>query len=77
MRTVYAVDMQNGAIDEKEMCMLIEQTLTPEEWELLYQYSIRSVSIEELAAARGVTPVALRVQMHRMRRKLRKVYYGL
>ena len=77
VRSVYAVEMQSGAIEEKEMCMLIEQTLTPEEWTLLQQYIARNVSIEELAAQRGMTPDALRVQMHRLRRKLKKEYYDL
>lgn len=77
VRSIYAVDMQNDAMQEQEMRMLIEQTLTPEEWELLQRYITRSASIEELAAERGMTPVALRVQMHRLRKKLKKEYYDL
>ena len=77
VRSVYAVEMTTGEMDEREMLMLIEQTLTPEEAELLMQYCTGDLSIDDLAAQKGVKPVALRVQIHRIRKKLKKEFYGL
>ena len=77
VRSVYAVEMLSGATDEREMLMLIEQTLTTEEWELMRQYCLEEITIDDLAVKKGMTPVALRVKMHRLRCKLKSEYYGL
>lgn len=76
-RSVYAVEATASGMDEQEVRMLIEQTLTSDEVDLLQQYCMGELSADELAAQKGVKPVALRVQIHRIRKKLKKEYYGL
>lgn len=75
--SVYAVEMTGNEADMQELRMLIEQTLTAEEAELLQQYCLGELSIDEIAARKGVKPVALRVKICRIRKKLKKEYYGL
>lgn len=77
IREPYAVEMQPGGMDECEMRILMEQALTEEEWQLLQRYSLGEASIEELAEECGTSPAALRVKVCRLRKKLRKEYYGV
>ena len=65
------------AADEAALLFAMEQALSPEEWKLLHQYCVQNIPTEELARERGVTIGALRVQIHRIRRKLRKSVPGL
>lgn len=76
VRSVYAVETAVSETDKQEVLMLIQQVLTQEDAELLQQYCMEDVSINELAARKGMKPVALRVYVHRLRSKLKKAYYG-
>lgn len=75
--SVHPVERQESLTGRQEVLMLIEQTLSPEEWELMRQYCLEDISIDELAARYAMSPVALRVRMHRLRGKLKKEYFGL
>lgn len=77
VRSVYAVEMTASGTDGREMLMLIDQTLTPEDSELLMQYSMGDLATDELAAQKGVEEGALRVRIYRIRQKLKKEFYGL
>ena len=69
-RSASAVEQQESGMEVREMMMLLEQVLTPEECELLRKYCLENIPPSDLAAQNGMSPGALRVRIHRLRKKL-------
>lgn len=76
-RSVYAVEREESETDALLWLLLLEQTLSPEEWELLRKYSLEGVPIEELATEMNVSVNRLYVRIHRTRKKLEKIAQGM
>ncbi len=72
-RSVYAVERQESETDALLWLLLLEQTLTPEEWEVLRKYCLEGVPLDELAAELGIPPNRLKVKIHRIRKKLEDI----
>lgn len=75
-RLLCEADLQGSATDEREMMLLVRQTLKPDEWALLQHYSLSGRTANDLAQLHGMDPNALRVRVYRLRKKLRAAYYG-
>lgn len=75
IREAYAVEAHNGAMAECEARMTLKQAMTEDEWQLLKRYCLLGIPVEALAAENGLSPEALRVRIHRLRKKLRKEFY--
>lgn len=76
-RSVYAVERAESETDALLWLLLLEQTLSPEEWELLRKYSLEGVPIEELATEMNVSVDRLYVRIHRTRTKIKKISQGM
>lgn len=72
-RSLFFVSSQEPETNEREIMIQMEQCMTAEEWELLRAYSLEGVPVEELAQRTGMTVNALRVRIHRLRNKARKI----
>lgn len=73
-RSVYAVEREDSKAASVELLMTIEQLLSPEEWDILRQYCLQGIPIEEISAQRGIPSNTLRVRICRIRKKLAKIY---
>lgn len=73
VRSVYAVEREESETDALIWLLVLEQTLTPEEWELLRKYSLENIPLHELAAVHGIPPNRLKVKIHRIRKKIEKI----
>jgi len=65
----------NCGVDETQgidLRIVIEQNLSAQEYELLTQYYCDGLSLEEISHALNVSPNALRVRLHRIRKKLKE-----
>ena len=76
-RTVYAVERQDAETDILLWCLLLEQILSQEDWELMRKYCLLGVPIEEIAAEMGVPVNRLKVKIHRIRKKLEKTCWNV
>ena len=76
-RTVYAVERQDAETDILLWCLLLEQILSQEDWELMRKYCLLGVPIEEIAAEMGVSVNRLKVKIHRIRKKLEKTCWNV
>ena len=76
-RSVYAVERAESETDALLWLLLLEQTLSPDEWELLRKYSLEGVPIEELATEMNVSVDRLYVRIHRTRTKIKKISQGM
>lgn len=72
-RSVYAVERQDSETDILLWMLMLEQSLSPDEWELLRKYCLEGVPIESLAAELDVPVNRLKVKIHRIRKKLDKI----
>lgn len=63
-------------VGEKEFRLLMEQLLSPEECQLLIRYCTDETPLHELAADYSLSSGALRVRIHRIRKKLKACYAG-
>ena len=72
-RSVYAVEREESEIDVLLWFLLLEQTLSPEDWELMRRYCLEGIPLDKLAAELGVPPNRLKVKIHRIRKKLEKI----
>lgn len=72
-RSVYAVERQESETDILLWMLMLEQSLSPIEWELLRKYCLEGTPIESLAAELGVHANCLKVKIHRIRKKLEKI----
>jgi RNA polymerase sigma factor (sigma-70 family) len=72
-RSVYAVERQESETDILLWMLMLEQSLSPDEWELLRKYCLEGVPIESLAAELDVPVNRLKVKIHRIRKKLEKI----
>ena len=71
-RSVYAVERAESEVDELLWLLMLEQTLSRDDWELMRQYCIEKKPIDEIAARMGVSVGVLKVRIHRIRKKLGK-----
>ncbi len=58
--------------NETEILRKLEETLSPDDWTLMWQYCIESRPVEEIARERNVSINAIRVQVYRIRQKIKK-----
>ena len=72
-RSVYAVERQESETDILLWMLMLEQSLSPDEWELIRKYCLEGVPIESLAAELDVPVNRLKVKIHRIRKKLEKI----
>lgn len=72
-RSVYAVERKETETDALIWLLLLEQTLSPAEWDIMRKYCLEGRSLDELAAETGVSSNRLKVKIHRIRKKLRKI----
>ena len=72
-RSVYAVERQESETDNLLWMLVLEQNLSPEEWEIMRRYCLEGVPLETLAAESGVPANRLKVKVHRIRKKLAKI----
>ena len=72
-RSVYAVEREESETDALLWLLMLEQSLSPDEWELLRKYSIEGIPPNELAAAYHMPPNRLKVKIHRIRKKIAKM----
>ena len=72
-RSVYAVERQESETDILLWMLMLEQSLSPDEWELLRKYCLEGIPIESLAAELDVPVNRLKVKIHRIRKKLEKI----
>ena len=72
-RSVYAVERAESEIDELLWLVLLEQSLSPEEWEIMRKYCLEGMSLEDLAAELGMPPNRLKVRIYRIRKKIEKI----
>ena len=72
-RTLFLVTSKQDDTTLRELMITLEQELTEDEWALLKARFLEGIPLEELAEQRGVTPNYLRVKIHRLRKKLKKV----
>ncbi len=76
-RSIYAVEWQESDVKVQELLMTVEQTLNCDDWRLFRDLCVKGYSREDVARERGITLNALRVRIHRMMCKLRKVFVEL
>ena len=72
-RSVYAVERQESETDILLWLLLLEQSLSPDEWELMRKYCLEGIPLNKLAAELGVPSNRLKVKIHRIRKKLEKI----
>lgn len=71
-RSVYAIERDESEIDSLLWLLFLEQVLSEKEWELMRKYCLLKIPLEEIAAEMGVSVSKLKVQICRIRKKLRK-----
>ncbi len=76
-RSVYAVERQESETGALLWLMLLEQSLSPEEWELLRKHALEGIPIESLAREMNVSTNRLYVRIHRARKKLEQISQGM
>ena len=69
-RSVYAVEREESETDALLWLLMLEQSLSPEEWEIFQRYCFEGISPGELAAEYGIPPNRLKVKIHRLRKKI-------
>ena len=74
-REAAEAERHSGAMAECEARMTLEQALSAEEWGLLQRYCGQDTPVSVLADEYGLSPAALRVRIHRLRKKLKKEFY--
>ena len=57
-----------------DLRIVMEQTLSDEEYQIQIQHYGEGLSLEEISRALNVSPSALRVRLHRIRKKLKKYF---
>lgn len=72
-RSVYAVERQASATDALELLMTYEQALSKEDWDIMRQFCLQGVPIEEISAQTGIPINTLRVRICRIRKKFEKI----
>jgi len=68
------VNPNTDETDDVDLQLVMEQVLSDEERELLIQHYINGLSLEEISHHLNVSPNALRVRLHRIRKKLKKYF---
>ena len=72
-RSVYAVEWAESESDTVIWLVMLEQSLSTEEWEIMKKYCLEDIPLEKLAAELGVPPNRLKVRIHRIRKKIEKI----
>jgi len=72
-RSVYAVERAESESDTVIWLVMLEQSLSTEEWEIMKKYCLEDIPLEKLAAELGVPPNRLKVRIHRIRKKIEKI----
>lgn len=70
-RSIYAIDREESETDALLLLLLLEQSLSPEDWEIMRKYCIDGIPLDEIAAELNMPINRLRVKIHRIRRKFR------
>lgn len=72
-RSVYAVEREESETDALLWLLLLEQSLSQEDWPIMRKYCLEGVPLDDIAAEMGVPPGRLKVKIHRIRKKLEKI----
>lgn len=72
-RSVYAVEREESETDVLLWMILLEQMLSPDDWELLRKYCLEGVPMEAIAKEMNEPVNRLYVRIHRIRKKLEKI----
>ena len=72
-RSVYAVEREESETDILLWLLLLEQTLSPDEWEIMRKYCLDGIPLDKLATELGVPANRLKVKIHRIRKKLEEI----
>ena len=72
-RSVYAIEREESETDALLWLLMLEQTLTNEEWELIRKNCLEGMPIAALAADMGVPINRLKVKIHRIKKKIEKI----
>jgi len=71
--TLFSITSKHDEASLRELLMTLEQVLTDDEWVLLKARFLEGIPLEELAAQMGITTNNLRVKIHRLRKKMKKI----
>lgn len=71
-RSIYAVERTDSETDMLLTLLMLEQSLSPDEWEIMRKHCLEGVPLKELAAELDVPITRLKVKIHRIRKKLEK-----
>ena len=76
--------LYNGQPKEAASCsssvdilLSLEQELPPDDYKILYDYTLNGKSVDELSKETGMTPNNLRVRIYRIREAARKIIFSL
>lgn len=72
-RDVYAVEREETETDALLLLLMMEQTLSPDEWDLMRKYCLMGMPLDELASELGMPINRLKVKIHRIRKNFRKI----
>lgn len=72
-RSVYAVEREETETDALLWLLMMEQTLSPEDWNIMHKYCITGIPLTDLASELGMPVNRLKVKIHRIRKNLSKL----
>lgn len=76
-RSVLSFERQESETEALELLLALEQTLSPEDWNILRLYCLEKVPIDELSAKLNLPINTLRVRICRIRKKYQKIFPDL
>ena len=69
--------IEEAAIRNVDTKLALENVISREDYEIIEKHYIQGFSLEEIAQQMGVSPVALRVRLHRLRKKLKNYFLDM
>ncbi len=72
-RSIYAVERKESETDILLWLLLMEQTLSNEDWQIMRRYCLEGIPLDELAAELAVPPNRLKIKIYRIRKRLEKI----
>lgn len=68
------IGAEKDATEVSDIKITLEQLLSPEELQLITQYSLEGQTLEEIGKKMHMTPNALRVRLFRIRKRIQKYF---
>lgn len=72
-RSVYAVEREESETSRLLWMLMLEQSLSPQDWEILRKNCLENIPLKELAEEYGAPVTRLKVKIHRIRKNLEKI----